>query len=305
MTELSPDAKKLFETAREAFSPDEARLHALHSALQARLAAPSATATAATKVALLTKTTALIGLGLVTAAVISVKTFAPQAVPQAVSQAPVHVSAPIVTTSSLSTRAAQPPAAEEVAAAATPSASATAVAPSAMPTRVLEPTVAAAVVVPKLSVARATVQSPTRVTPRAQTTSREAPPTTAIVARAPEMPIATERETPTPEPAVREQPIAPRADNLADELALMQRAHAALERGDAAAALGVLDQHEERFSRGILTQERIATRALALCSVGRTAEARSAARGLLRLAPRSPHLVRLRASCAWPQTPVD
>jgi hypothetical protein len=302
MTELSPDAKKLFDTARAAFSPDEARLKALHGALQARLAAPSATAAAATRVALLTKTTALIGLGLVTAAVISVKTFGPQAVPQAQG----HTNAPVAAMAASPAPAAQPPAARVR--------DDFAVGPSAMPTRVrAQPEAAPAVVADSLSsaarapvhVARTITQNPTPVARRVPTTSTDSPQAPTVTLETRETPATAQHETTVPEAFIREQQPAPLADNLADELALLRAAHAALERGDAAAALAFLDQHEERFARGILTQERIATRALALCAAGRTSEARSAARGLLRLAPRSPHLARLRASCAWPQTPVE
>lgn len=87
-------------------------------------------------------------------------------------------------------------------------------------------------------------------------------------------------------------------DSLSQEIALLRSARAALDRRDAARALALLDQHRALYPLGTLQQEQLVTRVLALCVLGRDSEARAAARELKRAAPRSPHLARIRASCA-------
>lgn len=85
---------------------------------------------------------------------------------------------------------------------------------------------------------------------------------------------------------------------LGGEVSLLRAAHVALERGDAAGALALLDRYARTYPGGTLEEESLATRALTLCALGRAGEARGAARRLEGLAPRSPHLARVRASCA-------
>lgn len=87
-------------------------------------------------------------------------------------------------------------------------------------------------------------------------------------------------------------------ETLSAELALLHDARQALARGDAAGALRALDTHAGRFPQAVLRQEALSARALALCATGRTADARRAATQLERIAPRSPHLIRLADSCA-------
>jgi hypothetical protein len=87
-------------------------------------------------------------------------------------------------------------------------------------------------------------------------------------------------------------------ETLSEELALLHRARQALARGDAAGSLQALDTHAARFPSAVLRQEALSARTLALCASGRTAEARRAAAQLERIAPRSPHLIRLADSCA-------
>ena len=113
--------------------------------------------------------------------------------------------------------------------------------------------------------------------------------------------------TPSPAPAiVPPHPAAPAVtppaaaeitDSLAEEVRLLREARAALDRGDTSRVLASLDEHASRFPRGTLYEERLATRVLALCAMGRIDAARLAAQELERAAPRSPHLVRVRASC--------
>lgn len=64
---------------------------------------------------------------------------------------------------------------------------------------------------------------------------------------------------------------------LAEEVALMGEARAALARGDATAALAALDRHADRFPHGTLASERDVVRITALCDAGRDGEARIAA----------------------------
>jgi hypothetical protein len=85
---------------------------------------------------------------------------------------------------------------------------------------------------------------------------------------------------------------------LGDELTLLGRAQRYLRAGDASDALAILDSLSERCPEGELAEERSLTRILALCRLGREAEARTLGRAFRRAYPRSVHLERLDASCA-------
>ncbi len=67
---------------------------------------------------------------------------------------------------------------------------------------------------------------------------------------------------------------------------------------DGTIALARLDEHATRFPQGALVEERIAARVLALCSVGRVANARVEAQRFLVARPRSPLAAQVRGSCA-------
>jgi outer membrane protein assembly factor BamD (BamD/ComL family) len=103
---------------------------------------------------------------------------------------------------------------------------------------------------------------------------------------------------------VQAQPVAKLAPSeestLEKELLLLRDAKSALDRGDSAKALSVLDQHEKTYPDGVLAEERGATRVLALCAAGRTQDAKLSARDFLAKYPRSPSAVRVRASCGAP-----
>ena len=103
-------------------------------------------------------------------------------------------------------------------------------------------------------------------------------------------------------PQQRSAPIAPRLlpSALAEETELLEQAQAALARSDAAAALRLLERHERRFPAGALSEERLAGRVLALCQLGRMADARRSAELLRAVAPQSPLWPRLRQAC-----PID
>lgn len=164
--------------------------------------------------------------------------------------------------------------------------------------------------------------------PASATTVRTAPPPTppaAVVARpAPVAPSAPEPAPVVEVPAARTAPPAPpratgstvkraatptwtpgdplemtqaHAPTLQPELALIGAAQAALGSGDAAAALAHLDRHAEHFAHGVLAQERMAARAIALCRLERLVEGRAELARLDREAPRSPLLTRARGEC--------
>jgi hypothetical protein len=61
------------------------------------------------------------------------------------------------------------------------------------------------------------------------------------------------------------------------ERALLDRGRMAFARGDAAACLGLLDEHRARYPRGVLGEERDALAIRALVALGRTSEAHTLA----------------------------
>jgi hypothetical protein len=85
------------------------------------------------------------------------------------------------------------------------------------------------------------------------------------------------------------------ADRLAEEVAILSRAETELHAGRYAGALRVLEEHQRKFPRGTLSQERTAARIRALCGLGRTSEANAA---LARLSPGSLHEGPAREACA-------
>lgn len=101
---------------------------------------------------------------------------------------------------------------------------------------------------------------------------------------------ATEKRAP---PAASSRP----ADSLAEEVAILSEASAALHAGRPAAALKALDEHRRKFPRGALGQERTSARIQALCALGRTKEAQAELARLARTSPNSPHVARARKAC--------
>lgn len=94
--------------------------------------------------------------------------------------------------------------------------------------------------------------------------------------------------------AVRSQP----ESSLAVELSMLQRARRALNAENGRLALGIVQELDERFPRGVLLEERTATRILSLCLLGRDDEARSFGAEFLARHPSSVYAERVRASCA-------
>lgn len=92
-----------------------------------------------------------------------------------------------------------------------------------------------------------------------------------------------------------------RQDGLAREVALLSRAMSALNAGRAGDALRALDAHQRRFPSGLLTEERRAAKAQALCLLGRVSEGRSE---LHHLAPESPAKARATQVCDRAASPA-
>lgn len=83
-------------------------------------------------------------------------------------------------------------------------------------------------------------------------------------------------------------------DNLSEEVAILSRAEMELHRGKPENALTLLREHEQRFSNGLLREERIAARVQALCALGRSSDA-NAQETLL--SPHSLHAHKSRSAC--------
>jgi hypothetical protein len=112
-------------------------------------------------------------------------------------------------------------------------------------------------------------------------------------------------EPPASVAAAREKPrtaaATPNAEPKPDvgaELALLREARRALSSGDPGRALELTDAHARAFPRGALSEERSATRIVALCSLGRGAEGRKEAQRFLERAPDSPLAERVRTACS-------
>ena len=105
-------------------------------------------------------------------------------------------------------------------------------------------------------------------------------------------------DVPKPTASVAADRSAPSArsaeDRLAQEVALLARATSSLHAGQPADAMRVLDEYQRRFPKGLLTEERRAARAQALCSLGRESEAQAE---LARLAPESLAAARAKQVC--------
>lgn len=87
---------------------------------------------------------------------------------------------------------------------------------------------------------------------------------------------------------------------LSEEATLLERAQRALAAREPGVALETLAEHERRFPRGALAEEREAAKVLALCALGRVNEARALARAFVNASPRSVLVPRVEHSCAAP-----
>jgi hypothetical protein len=84
---------------------------------------------------------------------------------------------------------------------------------------------------------------------------------------------------------------------LGAETQLMRPADLALRTGDPARALELLDEHERRFPKGILAEERSAERVTALCALGRVDQAHTEATRFIATHADSPLVSRVSRSC--------
>jgi hypothetical protein len=284
MTDLSPEARELFALARGSLSPDEERLARVGAALAAQIGGGLAVSAAASAASGAGKAGAvsgfvwpsavkLVGIGLVLAgaagSVVALRarsgpsTAAPREMETAVGPRAPSLQEPLIR------RAAREPSS----------------APRDADTPPVEKNAPARVL------GRASPASAASTGPRS---SASAPLVTKV--------ILEERDEPAA-PVTRKNadtPATPVDDSLVGEVALLRDARAALASGAAGKALRILDQHAADYPRGTMVQERLATRVFALCMLGRTGEARASATALERTFPRSPHLERVRASCAGP-----
>lgn len=87
------------------------------------------------------------------------------------------------------------------------------------------------------------------------------------------------------------------ASSLAAELAMLQRARRALNARNGRLALGIVQELDEQFPKGVLIEERSATRVLSLCQLERVDEARGVVRAFLERYPVSVYAERVRRSC--------
>jgi hypothetical protein len=330
MSELSPEAKRLLESARESYSPAPARVDAVREALAARIAtlgSQGAASSAASALSVGAVAPKLVALGLIAAAGTGALWFATR--DAAPPPAPAGVSA------SPSARAAPAPAVDAIAARPvtprTPAQDDHAQVTTAPPPRVSANTSACADVRPNAE-RDANASTPVRAGPsaaaRGEHTPRARPPVAGSTKRTPSrastdptasappaprrtqlpdapsskplaaVPEAPDLEPDDPLPTAEDEPASAEVnDSLASELALLRRARTALDRRDPQAALLLAKQHAVLYPRGTLRQERLATQILALCGLQRPEEARVLVRELERVAPRSPHLMRIRTSC--------
>jgi hypothetical protein len=78
---------------------------------------------------------------------------------------------------------------------------------------------------------------------------------------------------------------------------MLQRARRALNARNGRLALGIVQELDEQFPKGVLIEERSATRVLSLCQLERVDEARGVARAFLERYPVSVYAERVRRSC--------
>jgi hypothetical protein len=89
-----------------------------------------------------------------------------------------------------------------------------------------------------------------------------------------------------------------RRPDVEAELVLLGKAQRALSSGAAARALELTEQHARAFPAGTLSEERQATRIVALCALGRVSEGRAEGRAFLARSGSSPLAERVRTACS-------
>lgn len=86
--------------------------------------------------------------------------------------------------------------------------------------------------------------------------------------------------------------------SLAEEIRLLRAASDASRASNFAGALAFVDEHERRFPKGVLADERRVQKVLVLCDLDRESQARAEARRFTVDRPSSPLNARLSSSCA-------
>jgi hypothetical protein len=155
----------------------------------------------------------------------------------------------------------------------------------------------AALDVAALDVAALDVAAPPPVAAVASVESAPAPATSSPSAA--KKPGATGRELTKRSRAALPLRAAGQRTELARDLDLLHGAQAAWREGDSGRTLSLLDQHAREYPKSSLREERGGLRVLALCELGRKAEARRLADALIRRAPHSPVLATIEQSCAF------
>lgn len=104
--------------------------------------------------------------------------------------------------------------------------------------------------------------------------------------------------TDEPAPAAETAEAKPAPENdPPNELLLLREARIALRDGRAEEALALAAKHEQTYPSSVLTEERLATQALAACTIGQYAQADRAIAALIDRAPASEHLARIHRAC--------
>lgn len=140
------------------------------------------------------------------------------------------------------------------------------------------------------------------VAPPAAPAPEEAPP--AAAPALPALPAIPSVDVSTlPSAAARSKPAAPAVvaapvDTLAEETRLLSASARAAKAGDFDGALALLGEHESRFPRGQLADERDVQRISVLCSAGREADARRRASSFMKGRESSALTRRVEQSCA-------
>jgi hypothetical protein len=88
------------------------------------------------------------------------------------------------------------------------------------------------------------------------------------------------------------------APTVEAEMGLVRSGVDALHEGDPSRALALFDEHARLYANGVLAEERAGERVIALCDLGRAADARAAATEFLGAHAHAPLAARVRASCA-------
>jgi hypothetical protein len=318
MTDLSPEAKKLLQIAREEFSPADRRVTDVRSALELRLlrshgsgggvggAGPAGPAGWGVP--------HLIGIALVAAGFIAGAAMTLDRGSEHESQAGAARSATGVP-SAREHEAASGPTSEPQSASVAPRAAPRIAFASPSVLARAQPATAAAAERPRgLPSSRSSRVASTKLTAAsASTPTRTARRTQAAEvlalrehASGPSVALAAAKPAEQTESVARPDPsVTSAADSLAREVALLRRARSALDQRDPRTALKLADEHAASFANGTMRQEQLATRVLALCALERSSEAIAARHELERIAPRSPHLMGMRASCAGREPSIE